>query len=97
MGRRVIFVAPMVIQEFCTEGNQWGVDSILTVEKGIEKDAKFVRGWYEGAGPGDGYFALLYEHPNWPDVLDGAEYPHGEILLTRTDLGSKSPLECDGL
>lgn len=81
--RVVVKFAPTLLQAMITEGNKWiGSEGIVSVKTGLPPGATFVRAWYEGGDGRHGIIVLLFEHPSFPAVIEGARYPEFDPALT---------------
>lgn len=80
--RVIVKMAPTLLQALITEGNKWiESEGIVSVKQGLPADAKFLRAWYEGGDGRNGTIVLLFEHPSFPEVIDGNRYPEFDPVL----------------
>ena len=70
MGRRIVRIAPSFIQELITQGHTIGDGYITRVAEGVPENAKLVRCWMDYNAYPDGFFTLLFDHPDWSETTE---------------------------
>jgi len=68
MGRKIVNLSAEWLLVFLTEGNQWGVDHILSVVDGVPPGTRLDRAASDQLENGEGVVCLVLENDGWPDV-----------------------------
>jgi len=83
MGKRAVQVSGSLWQQMCTTGWSVGAPSRdgLECTEGLPEGATFHSAFYvPSMCSGTHILTLVFEHPDWPELVPGAEIPMIEIV-----------------